>query len=649
MDRSLKWRTFALIAAVIACVGILLPTFIGRESIPTWAPGLFRKEINFGLDLQGGLHIVYSIDLDTAVVDKAGEIKRDLETRFREEKPTIEAEVKTPLKVTGGVTVIPKDPNKRAEIEAAIKTDYTDTVENRSCESTDPQTAICIKVSTKYSEDIKKSALANAVTTIRERIDEKGIAEPSVVEKDDQIIVELPGLDTQATQATKDIIKRTAKLEFKTVDNFAVPMSKLYAKAAPDDENKATEPRARELGIYAVIDDWVPDEGERQQDYYLFARDRKEWTPLDRAEKIGCKLKNDELEVKDGKVYCEIKGFQVLEQWLTEITAADPSLAIPDDREIAYEFVEPSKDAEGVWREPHWRSYYLKRAVELTGTSIKNARSSYDPNTNRPVVLLDFNRYGSRRFGDLTAQIIGKKLATILDKKVKSAPIINVAIRGGSALISMGGGNDAQRQQKEADELVNVLRTGSLPAPLREDSSLEVGPSLGRDAIDKTKLSFGLGIILVVIIMVGIYRWSGWISVFAVMFHNLLTLTVMTVFGATLTLPGIAAIVLSVGMCVDGNILIYERIRDELLLGKSVRGAVDLGFSRAFSAILDGQLTTAAGGWVLLQYGSGPIRGFAVLLLVGVFTTLSTNIWVTRIFFDWYIAKKKGQAATISI
>ncbi|MEJ7601870.1 MAG: protein translocase subunit SecD [Kofleriaceae bacterium] len=648
MDRSLKWRTLALLVAILTCVGVLLPTFVGGQVFPSWMPGLFRKEINFGLDLQGGLHIVYSIDLDTAVVDKAGEIKRDLETRFHEE-PKVDAEVRTPLRVTGGVTVVPKDANKRGEIEAAIRADYADIIESRACEPTDPPNSICIKVSTKYAEDIKKSALSNAVTTIRERIDEKGIAEPSVVEKDDQIIVELPGLDSQSTQSTKDVIKRTAKLEFKIVDNFSPQMAKIYAKAAPDDENKATDPRARELGIYAVIDDWVPDEGERQQDYYLFARDRKEWVGLDRAEAIGCKQRNDETEVRDGKVYCDIKGWHVIDQWLSEIGTADPSLAVPDDREVSYELVEPSKEAEGMWREPHWRSYYLDRAVELTGTSIKDARASYDPNTNRPIVLIDFNRYGSRMFGDLTAKIIGKKLAAILDKKVKSAPIINTAIRGGSASITMGGGNDAQRQQGEADELVNVLRTGSLPAPLREDSSSEVGPTLGRDAIDKTKVSFALGILLVIIIMVGIYRWSGWISVFAIVFHNLLTLAVMTVFGATLTLPGIAAIVLSVGMCVDGNILIYERIRDELLLGKSVRGAVDLGFTRAFSAILDGQLTTAAAGWVLLQYGSGPIRGFAVLLLVGVFTTLFTNIWVTRILFDWYIAKKKGQSGTISI
>jgi preprotein translocase subunit SecD len=212
----------------------------------------------------------------------------------------------------------------------------------------------------------------------------------------------------------------------------------------------------------------------------------------------------------------------------------------------------------------------------------------------------------------------------------------------------MGGGN-ADVQERERDELVAVLKTGSLPAPLREESAAKVGPSLGMDAIAKTRLSFIIGILLVVLIMVGIYRWSGMIAVFAVVFHIIVTLAVMALFGATLTLPGIAAIVLSIGMEVDGNILIYERIREELLQGKSVRGAIDLGFSRAFSAILDGQLTIAAAAWVLLNYGSGPIKGFAVMLLVGVFTTVSTNIWVTRILFDWVVARKKGQLQTLSI
>jgi len=188
-----------------------------------------------------------------------------------------------------------------------------------------------------------------------------------------------------------------------------------------------------------------------------------------------------------------------------------------------------------------------------------------------------------------------------------------------------------------------------LPAPLREESAATVGPTLGRDAVDRAKLSFGLGVILVVLIMVGIYKWSGWLAVGAVLINVMMQLTAMALFGATLTLPGIAAVVLTVGMGVDGNILIYERIREELHQGKSVRGAVDVGFSRAFSAILDGHFTTATAGWVLLQYGSGPIKGFAVMLLVGIVTNLFTNTWVSRLFFDWYLVRKKSASATISI
>ncbi len=238
-------------------------------------------------------------------------------------------------------------------------------------------------------------------------------------------------------------------------------------------------------------------------------------------------------------------------------------------------------------------------------------------------------------------------MATILDGKIKSAPIINAAIRGGTATITMGGG-DPMRQEADANDLVTVLKSGSLPAPLKEESASTVGATLGQDAIDKTKLSFGLGIVLVIIIMVGIYKFSGVISVVSVAMNMLLMMTAIVLFGATLTLPGVAALVLTVGMAVDANILIYERIRDELLLGKSVRGAVDIGFSRAFTAILDGQLTTAAAGLVLYQFGSGPIKGFAVMLLVGICTTLFTNVWASRLLFDWYLAGK-ADAKTISI
>lgn len=661
MDRSLKWRTIGLLFGVLLCLGLLAPTWPGSSSLPSWFP--FKKKISLGLDLQGGMHIVYSIDLDRAVDDKASEIKRDLEARFADDK--IDAKVKAPAPTPpkdndpgiplGAVTVNLADDAKLAEVKAQIHSDYADTIEERACAQSDGAHAVCFKVSTSFANGLERSALANAVNTIRERINEKGVAEPSVVEKGENVIVELPGdPDDPVMQETREIIARTAKLEFKVVDDGNDYMSKLFKHVGNQGKEDApTDPEAAKLEIKAKIDQWRPEEGGGNHvDYYLEAFDRDESVPVAWAKKRGC-FNRDSI-VEDDKVRCRVTGRQVIERYLfgdkllgvKGATETEPSLKVPDDHQIGFEPIDP--DPGGKERRTYWRTYYLDRAVRLTGSGISNAQASNDPNTGRPIVLLDFNRFGSRLFGDLTSQIVGKKLATILDDKVKSAPIINGPIRGGRAAITMGG-SDVLRQEREREELVNVLKTGSLPAPLREESAQKVGPSLGRDAIDKTKVSFIIGIILVILIMVGIYRWSGWIAVFAVVFHIVMTLAVMAAFGATLTLPGVAAIVLSIGMEVDGNILIYERIRDELLLGKSVRGAIDLGFSRAFSAIFDGQLTIAAAGWVLLSYGSGPIKGFAVMLLVGVFTTLSTNIWVTRIFFDWYVSRKKGALATISI
>lgn len=662
MDRSLKWRTVLLLVGLLLCAGLLAPTWPGTESLPSWFP--FKKKISFGLDLQGGVHIEYSIALDRAVDDKASDIKRDLEARFADDH--VDAKVKLPAAL-GAVTVILSGPDaakKKPEVENQINTDYKDIINPRACAPDDGPNAICFEVSQSYAEGIKKAALSNAVNTIRERINEKGVAEPSVVEKGDQIIVELPGDPKDpAMQDTRAIIAQTSKLEFKVVDNNSAFMQALYRHVGSSGkEEEPTDERAKQLGIKIRYDAWTPeDRGSREQDFFLEATDAKpgttEQVSSDWVKKYqGC-LNHPEIRDTAGKttkVACQLSGRGAMELYLygdpkagvPGVIGSAPDLKIPDDRQIAFEPIYPDPGATD--QRVKWRSYYLEKAIRLTGAAISNAQPSNDPNTGRPVVLLDFNRFGGRVFGDLTAQIVGKKLANILDDKVRSAPVINGAIRGGRALITLGGG-DVEHQEREREELVNVLRTGSLPAPLVKQSESELGPTLGRDAIRKTQGSFIIGLILVVAIMVGVYRWSGWIAVFAVVFHIVMTLAVMAMFGATLTLPGIAAIVLSIGMEVDGNILIYERIRDELLLGKSVRGAIDLGFARAFSAILDGQLTTAAAGWVLLQYGSGPIKGFAVMLLVGVFTTLTTNIWVTRILFDWNVARKKGTLQTISI
>ncbi len=614
MDRSLKWRTALLLVGVLLCAGLLAPTWPGSDALPSWFP--FKKTISLGLDLQGGVHIVYSIALDRAVDDKASDIKRDLEARFADDK--VEAKVKLPAAL-GAVTVLLSGADaakKKPEIESQIQGDYRDIIRPRMCAPDDGPNAICFEVSQSYAEGIKKAALSNAVNTIRERINEKGVADPSVVEKGDEIIVELPGDPKEpAMLETRAIIAQTSKLEFKVVDNNSALMRAVFGHiGSSGKEDEPTDARAKKLAIKARFDAWTPeDRGNREQDYFLEAFDARsgvtekvsgEWVKKHQ----GC-LNHPEIKDtaagKNGKLDCQLSGRGALELYLYGDPRADvpavigsaPDLKIPDDRQIAFEPIYPDPTATD--QRVRWRSYYLEKVIKLTGAAISNAQANNDPNTGRPVVLLDFNRFGSRVFGDVTANMVGKKLATILDDKVRSAPVINGAIRGGRALITLGGG-DVVRQEREREELVNVLKTGSLPAPLVKQSESELGPTLGRDAIDKTKWSFIVGLVLVVLIMVGIYRWSGCIAVFAVVFHIVMTLAVMAMFGATLTLPGIAAIVLSIGMEVDGNILIYERIRDELLLGKSVRGAIDLGFARAFSAILDGQLTTAAAGWVLL-------------------------------------------------
>lgn len=665
MDRSLKWRTLMLIVIAALSVCVLLPTFF-KDQLPPWFTQVFSSRMSMGLDLQGGLHLVYSIDLDKAVDDRASELKRDIETQLSDKG--IKGAVKTPATPLGAVTVLLDDGAKKDEIRTGIASDYGDTITWLTCPAAEGPNALCFRVSSSYADGIKKAALTNAVTTIRDRINEKGVAEPSVVEKGDEIIVELPGLDEELIEETRSIIARTAKLEMKVVDDCSVYspagctqatsahdgspyMKKLFAHVGSDRKGNPSDPEAIRLDIRAEVDQWRPDEGgDTHTDYYLIAADRIEAVPVAWARQNvpQCLKDADPGDADDGTVSCWVTGRKIIERYLfgdkdldyPGLIATDASFKVPDDREIGFEQLDPQPGAQD--QRTYWRTYYLERAVRLTGSAISNAMGSYDPNTNRPIVLLDFNRYGGRIFGDVTSQIVGQKFATILDDKVKSAPIINGPIRGGRASITMGG-SDPTVQERERDDLVAVLKTGSLPAPLHEEAASTVGPSLGMDAIAKTRFSFALGIALVFFIMVGIYKWSGLVAVFAIAIHIVMTLAVMALFGATLTLPGIAAIVLSVGMVVDGNILIYERIRDELLLGKSVRGAIDLGFSRAFSAIIDGQLTTAAAGWVLFNYGSGPIKGFAVMLLVGCFTMIFVNMWVTRILFDWAIARKKGQ------
>lgn len=640
MDRKTKWRSIWLAALTLFAVLTLVPSVTGQA--PAYYPELMSKKIQLGLDLQGGLHIVYGINLQKAVEDKATEIKRDVEAQIEDAAgDPIEVRLTNSTDILGGVNVkfLAADQAKRDKDLEAIKsflTDYDEVVESRTCPDGYENTA-CYRVASDYADGIRKSALEQAIRTIRERIDARGIAEPTVISKDEQIIVELPGLDEDNIRSIKNLIARTARLEFRMVSHSHPHMKKIFNFVDKDEE-------AKRAGVKASVDIWRQEESpDPFYDYYLTAPNVTRSFTVDAAKRRGCW--NTNLTVIDGEVDCKVNGREIIDEYMAKLIEKDPSMAIPDGFELGFEFVEArssDEDAESVWR-----SYFLEREVQLGGSAIKKASVVFNPTTNKPEVLVEFNRWGGKRFGDMTAAHIGHKMAIILDNKINSAPIIQGAIRGGASTITMGSADPATAQT-ESEQLVDVLRTGSLPAPLVEESSSTVGPLLGRDAIRKTQFSFMLGSILVICIMIMYYRVSGFISVVALALNILLMMFMLALFGATLTLPGIAALVLTVGMAVDANIIIYERIREELRLGKSVKGAVDAGFSRGFAAIVDGQLTTAVAGYVLMQYGSGPIRGFAVMLIIGIACTLFTATWCTRLFFEYYIGRGK-KATTIAI
>lgn len=275
--------------------------------------------------------------------------------------------------------------------------------------------------------------------------------------------------------------------------------------------------------------------------------------------------------------------------------------------------------------------YLLKKRTMLTGKYITDASVKLDSQYGDPYVSLSFDRRGARIFEKITGDNIDKRLAIILDDNVYSAPVIRDRISGGKAVIENIGSTD------EARDLKIVLRAGALPAPVKILEQRLVGPSLGQDSIDQGINAMILGGALVVLFMIIYYGLSGLIAVFALILNTLLIAAGLAAFGATLTLPGLAGIILSIGMAVDANVLIYERIREELRIGKTLRGAVETGYERATITIFDSNLTTLITAVILFQFGTGPVKGFAVTLTIGIIANFITAVYVTRVIFDYLV------------
>ena len=540
MKKKILWRLILISLTVILAIIFFLPNTPVFKYMPEWwKTNMPNKGIVLGLDLQGGLHLVFEVEGDKAV-----EITTDrYASRLRElfAKKNLKANV-----TVSGLTITITPSN--TDIIKVVEDNYP------TLATVETGTRLVYKISDKEAGRIKDTSADQALETIRNRIDQFGVSEPTIHRQgENEIVVQLPGV--KDPKRAIDLIGKTAQLEFKLVADDAKVASEIPQSIAPGEEETL-------LSQFA------------------------------------------------GK--------------------------IPEDTEILFE-KKVNRETGAVRKLP----ILLKKQAALTGDLLSDAKVSIDNRFSEPYVSLSFNTAGANLFEEVTGANVKKRLAIILDNTIYSAPVIQEKIAGGNAQIT---GNFTM---EEAKDLSIVLKAGALPAPMKMLQNVTVGPSLGRDSIEAGKRAGIIGTIAVVIFMIFYYRFSGIIADFALLLNIILLLGAMASLNATLTMPGIAGIILAIGMAVDSNVLMFERMRDELRAGKTPRAAVDSGYDKAFWTIFDSHVTTLITAAVLFQFGTGPIKGFAVTLSLGVSINLFTALIGTKSIFD--IINTKRELKNLSI
>ncbi len=533
MSKSLGWRSIVALLAVFMAFLYITPSL--TDDLPAWWSNVLPEDkIHLGLDLQGGMHLVLEVQVQKALESHLERVAEELKQDLRKAKIRYHDLKRDGIKGIKLTLYRAKDKDAFEDMVAAGYPDFR--VEPIPGEN--GETAFSMILLHKSKNRITKMAVDQALETIRNRIDQFGVSEPDIrPQQDNRILVQLPGV--KDPKRAKDLIGRTALLEFKLVD----------------DEHSVDE---------------------------------------------------------------ALKGH------------------IPPGDEILYQIaIDP---ATGRHRKI---PFLLKKRTLLTGEYITDARVQIDSQFNAPYVLLSFDSRGARLFERITGQNIKKRLAIVLDRNVNSAPVIQDRISGGRAQIT------GSYTMDEARDLAIVLRAGALPAPVKIIEERTVGPSLGKDSIEKGLKSMMIGGIVVVIFMLIYYGISGAIADLALVLNIVFIVGGLAFFGATLTLPGIAGIILTIGMAVDANVLIFERIREELRLGKTPRTAIEGGYAKALVTILDANVTTLIAALVLFQFGTGPVRGFAVTLSIGIISSMFTAIFVTRIIFDYLYIQRNLRKISI--
>lgn len=518
MQKGILYRALLVLALAVWAVVYLLPSMM--EKVPDWWSAILPShKIRLGLDLRGGTHLLLNIDMEKAVANALDQSTEELRRTLREAN-LAGVDIKREDKVLRIRTGTPEVKNG---VEKVLSEQFPILVTDGAPTPADGELAVVFDK--REVTRLHQYAIDQSLETIRNRIDQFGVAEPTVQRQGSQdILVQLPGI--QDTARAKELLKKVAALEFKLV-------------AAGD-----------QGGPEGTVN-----------------------------------LSGQEREPLSGQM-----------------------------RKI---------------------DYTLDKKTLMTGDVVSDARVRPSSDLEGPYVELVLNDAGARLFEKITSDNVGRQLAIILDNTVYSAPVIREKIGGGRASIT--GNFDI----KEARDLAIVLRAGALPAPVTIAEERTVGPSLGKDSIRQGMLSFLVGGALIVVFMILYYKFAGVLADAAVILNVVLLMAALAAFEATLTLPGIAGILLTVGMAVDANVLINERMREEIRLGKNARAAVESGYERALPAILDSNITTFLSGLILFQFGSGPVKGFAVTLCIGIVTTVFTAVFCTRVVYDYLLANRR--------
>ncbi len=511
------------------------------------------------------------------------------------------------------------------------------------------------------TDDLKADALDRGLKILRTRIDAFGVEEPLIQKSGgDRIIVELAGLDDEAR--AKEIINRQAFLEWKLVlpttdvDQALARVDRAIVAALGEDSVRALgaeaevaepdEPSIEDLLFRESPDDTAAPVGGDEPDPGA-AAGGEELPSGDEAEDGVAGDADAEAEEAILRPFTRLlnRGStddrQQTVSYLVDysrVEDADIFMSLPEfgralPRDVSLQWGMDSLSMGGRFYRELW---VLEDDAFLTGDQLEDATATRDPQFNQPQVLFELNRRGGREFQRVTGSHVDERIAILLDGEVVSAPVVREEIRGRGSIDLAGA------QMAEANDLALVLRAGALPAPLSIMEERTVGPSLGQDSIDQGRIAGIVGLAFVIVIMALYYRMAGVLAIVALSIYLLLVLGGLATLNATLTLPGIAGLILSIGMAVDANVLIFERVREELAAKRAPRTAVEEGFGNALSAIVDANITTLITGMILFQFGTGPVRGFAVTLCIGIVASFFSALYVTRTLFLIYLSGKRG-------